>query len=69
MFLSIVDVYLIFKYSQWKLEPVGIKINIDLEATGMEKKIYMAHFYPLWIEHNWVTHGSLLPQKEAKPTE
>ena len=54
MFLRIANVYLIFRHSQKKTKPFGIKINIDLEATSVEKKIYiyMAHFYPLWIEHS-----------------
>ena len=48
MFLRIVNVYLIFKHSQLKPNPFGIKINIDLEATSVEKKIYiyMTHFTP-----------------------
>ena len=54
MFLRKVYVYLIFKCSQWKPKPFGIKINIDLEAASVEKKIYicMVHFYPLWTEHS-----------------
>ena len=54
MFLRIANVYLIFRHSQRKTKPFEIKINIDLEATSVEKKIYiyMAHFYPLWIEHS-----------------
>ena len=54
MFLRKVYVYLIFKRSQWKPKPFGIKINIDLEATSVENKIYiyMAYFYPLWIEQS-----------------
>ena len=64
----IVDLYLIFRHSQWKPKPFGTKINIDLEATSVEKKIYnyMAHFHPFWIEHIGVTHGPLLPPKKAK---
>ena len=53
-------------------KPFGIKINIDLEAVSVEKKIYihMAHFYPIWIEHGGVmlSHDTLLPPKKAKPT-
>ena len=61
MFSRIVDVY-------FKPKPFGIKNNIDLEATSVEKKIYiyMVHFYPLWTEHSGVTHGPLLPPKESK---
>ena len=54
MFLRKVYVYLIFKRSQWKPKPFGIKINIDLEAASVENKIYiyMVYFYPLWIEQS-----------------
>ena len=71
MFLRIVNVYFIFKHSHWKPNTFGIKINIDLEAASVEKKIfiYMDHFYPLWIENIRVTHGSLLPPRKAKSTE
>ena len=63
MFSRIVDVY-------FKPKPFGIKNNIDLEATSVEKNIYiyMVHFYPLWTEHSGVTHGPLLPPKKAKST-
>ena len=46
MFLRIVNVHLIFKHSQQKPNPFGIKINIDLEATIVEVKIhiYLIHF-------------------------
>ena len=46
MFLRTVDVYLIFKHSQWKPKLFGIKINIDLEAKNVENNIYiyMAQF-------------------------
>ena len=39
----------------------GIKVNTDLVATIVENEtfIHMTHFYPLWIQHNGVTHGSL----------
>ena len=65
MFLRIVDVYLIFNHSRWKPKPSGIKI-IDLEATSVEKKIYIniANFYHLWIEHSGVTHGPYYPQRK-----
>ena len=36
-------------FSQWKPKPFGTKINIDLETTSVEKKIYMAHFYPFGL--------------------
>ena len=51
MFLRIVDVYLIFKHSQWRPKPFGIKSNIDSQATSAEKKIYifMAHFNPFGL--------------------
>ena len=54
--------------NKWKRKSFGIKINIDLEATNVERKIYiyMAHFYVLWIEHSEVTHGPVLPPKKAK---
>ena len=69
MFLRIVYVYLVFKHSQLKPKPFGIKINIDLEAAGVEKKIiYMVYFHPLWIENSVVTHSPLLPPKKAKST-
>ena len=71
MFLRIVNVYLlIFKHSQWKSKPFQININIDLDATSMENKIYIciAHFHPFWIEHSGVIHGPLLPSKKTKPT-
>ena len=43
------------------------RINIDLEAPVVEKKIiYMVHFHPLWIENSVVTHSPLLPPKESK---
>ena len=67
MFLRMVDVYLIFKHSHQKLKLFVIEINIDLEATIVEVKIhiYMAHFYPFWIEHSQVllSHGPLLLQR------
>ena len=70
MFLRIANVYLIFRHSQKKTKPFGIKINIDLEATSVEKKIYicMGHSYPLWIEYSGLTHDLilLLSQREAK---
>ena len=68
MFLRIVRVYFIFKHSQWKSKPFGIKINIDLEAPSVENKIYSywAHFLPFWTEHSGVTNGPLLPPKESK---
>ena len=61
MFSRIVDVY-------FKLKPFGIKNNIDLEASSVEKKIYiyMAHFYPLQTEQSGVTNGPLLPPQKAK---
>ena len=70
MFFRIVDAYLVFKHSQWKPKPFGIKINLVLGKTSVEKKIYicMPQFYPLWIEHRWVIHGYLLPPKKAKST-
>ena len=39
MFLRKVDVYLIFKDSQWTPKPFGIKINI--QATNVKKKIHI----------------------------
>ena len=66
MFLRIVDVYLIFEHFQWKPKPIAIKINIDLEAISVKKKIYiyMAYFHPLWIKHSkpW----PLITLKESK---
>ena len=50
MFLRIVDVYLIFKHCHQKPKPFGIEINKDLEAAIVTIHIYMAHFYPIWIE-------------------
>ena len=63
MFLRIVDVYLIFEHFQWKPKPIAIKINIDLEATSVKKKIYiyMAYFHPLWIKH---TMAPYYPQRK-----
>ena len=62
---------MIFKHSHQKSKPFGIKINIDLEATTVKVKlhIYMAHFYPTWIENSGVMlkHSLLLPLKKAKP--
>ena len=66
MFLKIVDVYLIFKHSQWKLKPFGIMIIIDLEPTSVEKKTYIdiGHFYTLWNEHTGVTHAPYYYQRK-----
>ena len=67
---QIVDVYLIFKHSHQKPKRFRIEINIDLEATIVEVKIcvYMAQFYPIWIEHSGVmlNYDPLLPPKESK---
>ena len=44
-----------------------------LEAINVEKKIniYMAHFYPIWIEDSGVmlSHDPFLPLKKPKPAE
>ena len=67
MFLRIANIYLIFKHFQQKPKPFRIKINIDLDAISMEKKIniYMAH---IWIEHSgaMLSHGPLVSLKKAK---
>ena len=67
MFLRIANVYLIFRHSQKKTKPFGIKINIDLEATSVEKKIYiyMGHFYPFGLNtvgNSW----PIITTKESK---
>ena len=50
MFLRIVNIFLIFKHSQWKPKPFEIKINIDLEARSVEKEIiYMTIFTPFGL--------------------
>ena len=71
MFLRIVNIYLIFKHSHQKSKPFGIEINIDFEATIVKVKIYIyiAHFYPIWIEHNGVmlNCSPLFTLKKAKP--
>ena len=71
MFLRIINLYLIFKHFHQKSKPFGIKINTHLEPTIVKVKIYiyMAYFYPIWIEHIGVmlNHDPLLPLKKAKP--
>ena len=68
MFLRTVDVYLIFKHSQWKPKLFGIKINIDLEAKNVENNIFIwPSFNPFGLNKVGVTHGPLLLPKKAKP--
>ena len=61
-------IILIFKYSQRKPKPFGVKINIDLEATSVERKL--TFIWPIFTPfrlNTGVTHGPLLPPKKTKP--